>query len=320
MLPLTTHLLTFNNENTIEESLDALLPLGGYILVGDLGSTDQTIACCEKRHLRVMRLSLNNDRSQARNHLLKQSKTDWNLWVDPWELLYGHGVIKKVVTGGPAAYRMNVISGDVLVKQTRLWHRKTKKTFVNPVYETLSPEDGQFLNGAGLASDGLVTYPKTDELLAIWQSKSPVAEAFYYQACSLLARRQYTEFLNVANHYLFMGNTTLVPVTMTRYYIATVAAYIQKDADTAIKYTTACLAANPLMAEFWCLLGDTFYWCLKQYDKAAEFYENALLLGTRRLKDDNWPMQISKYDEHPKKMLKSCKDIMAEAHWVVEAR
>ncbi len=69
-----------------------------------------------------------------------------------------------------------------------------------------------------------------------------------------------------------------------------------------------CLAKKPTMAEFWCLLGDVYY-DAKDYDKAKEFYENAVILGSRRLKDDGWPMEISKYKEYPQKMIEACKKI-----------
>ena len=63
------------------------------------------------------------------------------------------------------------------------------------------------------------------------------------------------------------------------------------------------------MAEFWCLLGDIFY-KIKQYDKAVEFYDNARIIGQRRLMDSDWPMEISKYSSYPEKMIESSKEII----------
>ena len=62
------------------------------------------------------------------------------------------------------------------------------------------------------------------------------------------------------------------------------------------------------MAEFWCLLGDAYY-KNRNYIKAMSFYENAIFLGSRRKTDDEWPLEISKYSEHPNKMIESCRNL-----------
>jgi hypothetical protein len=105
----------------------------------------------------------------------------------------------------------------------------------------------------------------------------------------------------------------VMPVTMIRYHMACVRCYVQKDADSALQLISSCILTRPLMAEFWCLMGDIHYHLMKRYDKAASFYENALILGARRLVLDTYPMEISKYQEYPQKLLESCKDIMAQS-------
>jgi tetratricopeptide (TPR) repeat protein len=62
------------------------------------------------------------------------------------------------------------------------------------------------------------------------------------------------------------------------------------------------------MSEFWCLLGDCYY-AIKDYEKSKSFYENALILGNKRLKNDGWPLEISKYKDYPQKMIESCDKI-----------
>jgi len=81
------------------------------------------------------------------------------------------------------------------------------------------------------------------------------------------------------------------------------------DLNTAIKHILSCIATNPLMAEFWCLLGDIHY-KLKSHIRAAAFYENAIILGEQRLKSDSWPIQISKYKEYPDRMMEKCKNYL----------
>ena len=92
---------------------------------------------------------------------------------------------------------------------------------------------------------------------------------------------------------------------MTQYYCSMVNCYIKKQYNTAIKFLLPCVAKKPTMAEFWCLLGDIYY-ALKDYERAKTFYENAIILGSRRLKNDDWPLEISKYKESPQKMIEGC--------------
>jgi tetratricopeptide (TPR) repeat protein len=73
---------------------------------------------------------------------------------------------------------------------------------------------------------------------------------------------------------------------------------INKNYNIALKHLTYCLSENILMAEFWCLLGD-IHLEIKDYKKAKEFYENAIILGNKRLEFDEWPLQINKYEEYP---------------------
>ena len=47
-----------------------------------------------------------------------------------------------------------------------------------------------------------------------------------------------------------------------------------------------------------------------KFEKAFHFYENAKFLGSRRLKNDDWPFDIDKYKIHPEKMMESCKNIL----------
>lgn len=95
---------------------------------------------------------------------------------------------------------------------------------------------------------------------------------------------------------------------MTRYYFSLIKCYIEKNYQEAIRSLIPCLGEKPMMAEYWCLLGD-IYFAIHQYDKAICFYENAIILGSKRLKNDDYPMEISKYKEYPQKMIENCNKI-----------
>jgi len=104
---------------------------------------------------------------------------------------------------------------------------------------------------------------------------------------------------------------------MIRYYLALAYLIHHRKVKPALQNINLCLCAHPLMAEFWCLIGDVYYHLLKRFDYAKDFYENAIILGARRLKKDKWPMDISKYESYPKKMIESCDQITSNfSHFV----
>lgn len=308
-VPLTIHMIIKNNEETIEHTLESLLPLNGNILVGDLGCKDETVNKCRQYGATIVRLSLNDDLSQVRNHLLKSSDSKWNLYIEPWEtILTGHEMIQQAIIGPQIAYKMSIIQGDVIIKQTRLWHKNTGLKFKNPVFETITQEDAKDL--PAYISVG----PNNNsnlylELVEKWRDRCPLAtEPIYYTACSHLNGKNWDTFLNWAGLYLHQEKSNSMSVYMTHYYCSMVNCYIKKDYQQAIQSLLPCLARQPTMAEFWCLLGDAYY-AIKDYDKAKTFYENALILGSKRLKDDGWPLEISKYKEYPQKMIEGCNKI-----------
>ena len=308
MSPLTIHIIIKNNETTVEHTLESILPLQATILIGDLGCKDETVSKCKAYGANIIRLSLNDDLSQVRNHMLKLSNNQWNMYIEPWEtILMGQEAIINALGGPHIAYKTNIIQGDVVTKQTRLLHKTTGLKFTNPVFERL-PGDGKDLDvyfAVGPNNNSQLCL----ELAEKWKNKNPLAsEPVYYVACSYLSNKKWDSFLNLAGLYLHQEKSDVMSVYMTHYYCSMVNCYIKRDYQNAIRSLLPCLAKKPTMAEFWCLLGDAYY-AIKQYEKAKTFYENALLLGSKRLKDDGWPLEISKYKEYPQKMIEGCDKI-----------
>lgn len=300
-MAITAHLITKNNQATLERTLQSLMPLGCKTLVADLGSKDATTKICTAYGAEVIKLSLNNDYSAVRNEMARRSKTEWNFYLEPWEaLLEGHA---RLTDNPPGAYRFNVIQGDLVTKQTRLWHGK-KSEFINPVYETL-PGPAQDLPVYIYAG----TVDRSQEMLdliEVWKAKNPVLpDPYYYQACVFLGQKKWDAFLAAATHFLFLQKTPGMSRIMTKYYQSLVHCYVKRDYKTSVPPLVECLAEKPLMAEFWCLLGDIYY-ASKEYGRARSFYENALILGGNRKKEDDWPLEITKYKEHPTKMMDAC--------------
>ena len=295
---LTVHLLTKNNAQTVGQALESVIALKPTILVGDLGSTDRTVDICDNYGAHIIRMD-DRDRSAARNRLIEEAPDGLNLMIEPWEILaQGYENIAE----GYA----KILSDQTLSKEVRIW---TTGHFINPIYERLESDVQKEVDVLFYAV-GSRDHAEDLRLVNLWIEKNPrITAPYYYKACTLMAMGQYDEFLKTAEHFLFLDKTSMSSV-MTRYYLSMVYLIHKKKARPVLQNMNLCLCARPLMAEFWCLLGDAYYHLLKRFVDAKCFYENAMLLGRRRLADDKWPMDISKYNQHPQKMIESCDKIV----------
>jgi tetratricopeptide (TPR) repeat protein len=231
------------------------------------------------------------------------------MYLDPHEeLLSGHDEINNLTNEEtPNAFYFSVVQGTVLTKEIRLWNNGLR--FENPVYETVKG-DGTDTGWLVLSNQYAIDFDHRLKLIEEWRKAKPLAkEPFYYQALTALLKGNYPEFTRLAEYYLDAEKQGM-SATMLRYYLAMVQAYELDRLNEAARNTLICISAKPIMAEFWCLLGDIQY-RLKNYQKAVAFYENAVILGSRRLKSDLWPMDISKYKEYPMKMSADAQKIVA---------
>ncbi len=298
---LTVQILINNPEQEIShclESLFAILPSRNIeIIVGDLGVSHIAIQQCKEYKATLVPVKF-GDFSKIRNQLVKQSKNKWQLWLEPEEVIVQGDILAQIKN---RATIFSVIQGDCLTRQVRLWR---DGSFINPVFERVDLEGTS--SDCVIVSSGSMLTGKEEETIKQWIDRCPtLASPYYYQAYMSFANRKYNDFIKNANIYLFkeLDINSEMPMVMTRYNLANVYCYNKKDAATAIQQLAPCLLKKPLMAEFWCLMGDIHYFILDKYDKAIEFYENAILLGSRRLIDDPYPMEISKYKEYPEKMI-----------------
>lgn len=300
---ITTQILTKNNEKTIENCLNSIKNLNGEIIIVDLGSDDNTISICEKNGIFPQKIKT-RDRSKIRNFCIKNAKNDWIFYIEPWEILkIGHNKILNSINEQANAYKLMILNSNVINKEIRLWNKRLNYKFKNPVYEYLDCEKYTIESDILIISNG-----NNSINIENWKKECPNSkEVIYYEAITLLTEKKYNEFESVANRYLFREHKDIMSMVMIKYYLASIYCYIKKDAKKAIEHILHCIYYNCLMAEFWCLLGDIHYTLIKDYKKAIKFYDNALVLGNKRLKNDDWPMDINKYKNYPNEMIKNCK-------------
>jgi glycosyltransferase involved in cell wall biosynthesis len=310
------HLLTKNNETSIEATLKSVKPWSSQILVIDQGSTDQTLEICKKYGAVIyQKTSLN--RAELRNYGIQRSETDWHLMIEPWEVLVKPAELRRLTDLTSTCYYVLVLqSGSILMKEVRLWKRGC--SFVGPAFERIKESTEEELK-ITIYSSGRTDYNDLLTVVSNWKNRQPLlAQPYYYEACIHLAEGRWEEFLRSSEYYLNMVlNKSEISSVMNRYNYALVQMLHKGNAKTTIQNLILCICQRPLMAEFWCLLGDVHYHLLSKFHKARNFYENAIVLGACRLKNDRWPMDIAKYRDYPLRMIDSCNKILdSVSHFV----
>lgn len=302
---LTIHILTKNNSQTIKNTFDSINHIKANVIIGDLGSTDNTINICQSHGVTIYHLG-NMRRDKARNRLIELADEGMHFYIEPWEsVIQGHNSIAGVKRGCGC---VSILQGHSLTQEIRIWDGSA--SFINPVFERLDTDNSVQIS-LTISSRGGIEAEETLKQIDQWKLDNPISSIpYYYQACILFSHKKYEDFLRTAEHYLFMDKTDSMATTMIHYYYAIAQLLHKKSYKPALQNLTLCLCSKPLMAEFWCLTGDVFYHLLHRFNLAKEFYENAIILGEKRLKADKWPMDISKYRAYPKKMIESCEAII----------
>ncbi len=261
----------------------------------------------EYKQVAVINLKNNINYGEALNELQGMVQTDWILYLkDNETILQFNEYIPNLFLTPKEVYGFQILQDDVIIKEPRLWNKKEQKAvFKNPIFEKLNVDSTKIIDV--MLYQSKVNDPDISKRLDAWKRASPLSvDATYYKAFGELAKKNFVEFKRTIAHYLFNMQRTDIPSIMARYYLALIQGVVDNDTREAIKNIVICLAENPLMAEFWCLLGDIFVKAEK-FEDAISFYENAIILGNRRLTLDFWPMHISKYDTYPNEMISKCK-------------
>ncbi len=295
---ITTLILSQNHEDIIVPTIESVKDLGP-VLIADLGSKDNTVKVCEKLGAKVLNTHFNYNYSTIRNNLASKSTTDWLFWLDPGEeVSSGHEFFEAEKSD--KMYRVMILKDDLLMKQTRLFQKGTM--FRHRVFEEIYPDLSEQTLPIIITGEARIERNSAMDCMLRWRDDDPLSpETDYYIACLHLMNKRYDQFLATAEQFLFKKKEMDASVALTKYYVASLIK--KKNVGRALQLTLECVSAYPLMAEFWCMLGDLYLFYIKEYDRAYNYYENAIILGSQRLAEDTMPMEISKYQEYPQKMM-----------------
>jgi tetratricopeptide (TPR) repeat protein len=298
---LTAHVVTKNNLKSIQQTLESVKPLNCPVKITDLGSNDGTPSL-------IRRLGYDVEHMEADGRDVALSKTTqapgWHFLIRPGEVLAeGHRTLQ---TFRGTAANVRLIRGTFISYEVRVWTGQTR--FANPIWPYPVVESDKLIGVNLFGSDN---NPDALDEVNAWQNRSlTLGEPRFCKAMILFAQGKYKEFMHEAEQYLFLEKQGKA-VTMVRYHHALANLLTGGKAQDSLKQLNLCVCVAPLMAEFWCAMGDVYYHKLSRYEDAMQFYENAMFLGAKRMSTDLWPMDIVKYQEYPETMIESCRKIIA---------
>ena len=197
-------------------------------------------------------------------------------------------------------YRVYVMDESSVSKETRIIMPADGK-FVNPIYECFDTQQTpELINIIIKPSEQNINM----ELLDEWIKKEPEScEADYYKAFALLTAKKYNEFIRKAEYFLFRtGQKHRSSIIMIKYYLGVILLSLGQP-NKAASYFLSGLQEEPMMAEFWCGLGDCFR-KTGQPNKAIRMYKNAIIMGAKRNATDTLPIILTMYESYPNSMLK----------------
>ncbi|MFL5242004.1 MAG: glycosyltransferase [Gemmataceae bacterium] len=86
-MSLTACFVTRDEERTLEQALNSIVPIADQVIIADTGSRDRTVAIAARFGALVHPFYWEDDFSTARNFALRQATTDWVFWINPNETL-----------------------------------------------------------------------------------------------------------------------------------------------------------------------------------------------------------------------------------------
>jgi len=127
------HLLVKNEAAFLPKLLRYISPWVDEIIVGDTGSTDDSVEIARRFTDKVYQIHLGNSFGVARNLLLSKAKREWILHIDadewPTKTLLewlAHFVSTRTSTlyGGVSVHRHNTVGGSDIGEMTHEWHTR----------------------------------------------------------------------------------------------------------------------------------------------------------------------------------------------------
>ena len=142
------HMIVKNEGDHLQQCLSSVKPFVDEIIIIDTGSTDQTKEIAALYGAKVIETSWEDDFSKARNISLEYANTDWILYLDADEILYGESrpFRQLLSSSNMEAYRILIenYTGSyphqkVKHSSVRLFRARKEYHFTGPIHEDIVP-------------------------------------------------------------------------------------------------------------------------------------------------------------------------------------
>ncbi|WFB58163.1 glycosyltransferase family 2 protein [Paenibacillus sp. BR1-192] len=143
--PVSVCILVKNEETNIKKCIESVSSWAREVLVGDTGSTDQTINIAKETGASIIEIPWENDFSKARNRIISVASSKFILMLDADEVFDINSkdeILRYINIGMPGAARVTIINhlddeSEVLGHATRLFPNEPQYSYSGIIHEQL---------------------------------------------------------------------------------------------------------------------------------------------------------------------------------------
>jgi len=305
MVTLTVCALAHNVSSSLNRFFTCLDGLADQVLIGDLGSTDNTAELARSKGAQVVSLSSAQDYAKLRNALLSHVTSEWVLVLDCHETISNpslqrlkffledtdHEVFilpirnytneKNLMGWRPSD--LSQYEGYIPSKQARLFRNNSVISFSYPVHETIMPSlTGKKFDVKEITDISIHNYNYAQQLTMIYkilkELKASKPEDLHVRYNLGLAYLRRGRLESAKKEFSFVASK----VPTYKNVLTNLATIYLKEEDhfAAAKLFLQAIEHNPKDLNAYHNLGQLF-WQQKNYDKAEYLFQKALTVEPR---------------------------------------
>jgi len=297
---ITKLILTRNDQEKIEKTLKSIENIDGEVIVGDMESTDKTVAIATSLGAKIVKIPWTKSYADGWNKLI-YSANGFIFNLTPGEVLVYNDDEEEL--DKDKIYGVSLITGDWITYTTRIWHTDLEIKYRNRVFEETNVEYNcksqiTITNNSGKRSS------ETSSLLDIWEKEDIKSPKFsYYKAMFRLSLGDIKGFRSYAHEYLFRSPSITDSTILIWLYLGFVE-IASGNMNKATEWAACILGEKPWLAEAWCMAAEAAVKS-NQPGRASMLYKMAIAAGKWRPESDRMPIDIGKYRDQPNEYIKA---------------
>lgn len=289
---LSIHIISKNEENQIKNLLESISKINySHIYVCDNNSIDDTKKIVSEFGGIIIDYPKEEEFSfpEARNILIQESQSKYNLWIDCDECISLDSVelinsnLKNGVFNRCDFHFFKHRNKTILFDQMRLWKNNKDLLWCGNVHEKIKGSDakGNFLihNDIEILEENTGRKEKNirNMLLAEKEIKNSPSNISLILTLAVY-KNMFNEFKSSEAYCIQYINNPMAQIqgkSFALYLLGWIYFFQYQNIQGAINYIFQSIYFNPDSKESWCLLGDIFS-SIKDYKKALSFYNNCI--------------------------------------------